>query len=160
MQSLKKLSLLLFLFFGQSCDKGLAPIPASQISTISGSIHFTGLPKDSVNILAVVLVQATAPFTAASLIAGFNTTVLPFSLSTTTFSDTTYKITVKSDSTYHYLGVAQNYGSNLLTDWRVVAFAHDSKDSAQSFTLKSGEQRTGVDLTIRFDTVLRQPFIK
>ncbi len=150
----------MLLLFGQSCDKGLAPIPTSQLSSISGSIHFTGLPKDSVKILALVLVQPPAPFTAASLIAGFNTTVLPFVLSTISFSDTTYTITVKPDSTYHYLGVAQNYGYNLLSDWRVVAFAHDDLDSAQSFTLKAGEQRIGVDLTVRFDSLPRQPFIK
>ena len=143
-----------------SCDKGLAPIPTSQISSISGNITFKGIPKDSVKILALVLVQPPAPFTAASLIAGFNTTVLPFALSSTSFNDTGYTINVKPDSTYHYLGIAQNYGYNLLTDWKVVTFAHDDKDSALSFTLKPGEHRTGIDITVHFDSLPRQPFIK
>lgn len=118
------------------------------------------MPTDSVRVFAVVAVQPRSPFTASTLIAGLNTYVLPFVLSNTSFRDTIYSILVKPDSTYHYLGVAQNYGYRLLTDWRVVAFAHDEKDSAVSFTLKSGERRTGVDLTVRFDSLPRQPFIK
>src|SRR5436309_9755560 len=116
-----------------SCDKGLSP-PGL---TISGKVHFTNLPAptDSVKLLAVVLVEQPAPFTASMLVAGLNTTVLPFLLSTTSFRDTNYLIPVKQDVTYHYLGVAQYYGSSLLTDWRVVGFAHDARDSALSFTL-------------------------
>jgi hypothetical protein len=154
---LKKAAFLFFIFFSLSCDKGLEP---PGVTSISGKVHFVNMPADSVNIFAVVLVQPPAPFTAATLISGYGVYVLPFTLSNTSFRDTNYSINVKPDSTYHYLGVAQNYGYNLLTDWRVVAFAHDDKDSAQSFTLKSGEQRTGVDLTVRFDSLPRQPFIK
>lgn len=62
------------------------------------------------------------------------------------------------DATYHYIGVAQNFG-DLFKDWKVVAFVHDAKDSATTFTLKAGEQRRGVDLVVRFDTLIRQPFI-
>ena len=130
------------------------------VTSISGKVHFVNSPTDSVNIFAVVVVQPTAPFSAATLIAGYGIYVLPFTLSNNSFRDTNYSINVKPDSTYHYLGIAQNYGYNLLADWRVVAFAHDDKDSAQSFTLKPGEQRTGVDLTVRVDSLPRQPFIK
>jgi hypothetical protein len=153
---MSKIAILIFCFFSLSCDQGLAP---PGISSISGRITFLSKPTDSVKILALVLVQAPAPYTALQLIQGFNTTVLPFSLSTTSFRDTSYTIFVKPDSLYHYLGIAQNYGSNLLTDWRVVAFVHDENDSAVTFLLKQGEQKEGVDLRVRFDSLPRQPFI-
>jgi hypothetical protein len=142
-----------------SCDRGLAPIPASQIATISGSVHFIGLPKDSVKILAVVLVQPPPPYATSSIVSGLNTTIFPYALSTTSFSDTSYSFTVQPDTTYHYIGVAQNFG-DLFKDWKVLAFIHDDKDSAVSFTLKPGEIRTGVNLVVRFDSLPRQPFIK
>ncbi|MFI5265029.1 MAG: hypothetical protein ACHQM6_10980 [Candidatus Kapaibacterium sp.] len=137
----------------------MAPIPASQIASISGSVHFIGLPKDSVKILAVVLAEPAPPYVTSAIISGLNTTIFPYGLSTTSFNDTSYSFTVIPDTTYHYLGVAQNFG-DLFKDWKVVAFIHDDKDSAVSFTLKPGEQRTGVNLNVRFDSLPRQPFIK
>ncbi len=156
---LKKSVFLLLVFSISSCDKGLAPLPASQIATISGSIHFVGMAKDSVKILAIALAIPPPPFSTATIVSGLNTTIFPFALSTTSFRDTTYSFTVKPDTTYHYLGVVQNFG-DIFTDWRVLAFVHDDKDSAVSFTLKPGEQRAGIDLIVRFDSLPRQPFIK
>jgi hypothetical protein len=156
-KSFRTIGFLVMIFIALSCDKGLEP---PGITSISGQIHFIGTPKDSVKIFAVVLIQPKPPFIANTLVSGLNTTVLPFILSNTSFNDTSYSILVKPDTTYHYLGVAQNYGYNLLSDWHVVAFVHDDKDSAVSFTMKSGEQRTGVDITVRFDSLPRQPFIK
>jgi hypothetical protein len=157
LQYLQKAGFFLLVFFTLSCDKGLEP---PGITSVSGTVHFIGSPKDSVKIFAVVLIQLPPPFTAATLVSGLNTTVLPFILSNISFADTNYTIFVKPDSTYHYLGVAQYYGSNVMTDWRVVAFLHDDRDSAVSLTFKSGEQRTGIDITVRFDSLPRQPFIK
>jgi len=153
---LKKAVLFLFIFFSLSCDKGLSP-PSS--TSISGTVHFIGTPKDSVKILAVVLVEPPPPYATSSIISGLNTTIFPYTLSTTTFHDTSYSYTVIPDTTYHYLGIAQNFG-DLFKDWKVVAFIHDGKDSAVSFMLKPGEQRTGVDISVNFDSLPRQPFIK
>jgi len=153
-----KYSFLLSLFFLLSCDKGLAPLPQSQLASISGKVHYTGTPKDSVKILAIVLVQPISPYPPSILIAGFNTTFLTFLLSSTSLTDTSYSISVKPDTVYHYLGVAQNFG-DVFKDWKVVAFMHDDKDSATYFKLNPGEQRTGVDITVNFDSLPRQPFI-
>ncbi|MDP4221334.1 MAG: hypothetical protein Q8916_02960 [Bacteroidota bacterium] len=153
---MKKLAFLLLTFFILSCDKGLAP---PGVTSISGTVHFIGTPKDSVKILAIVLVQPPPLYTDSILINGLNTTVLPFLLSPDPLRDTSFTIGVKPDTVYHYLGIAQNYG-NLFTDWKVIAFAHDEKDSALTFTLRSGERRSGVDLVVRFDSLPRQPFIK
>jgi hypothetical protein len=146
-------------FFLLSCDKGLAPLPPEQLAEISGHVHFIGVPTDSVKILAVVLVQPIPPYATSTIISGINTIVFPYALSPSTFKDTTYSFTVKPDTTYHYLGVAQNFG-DLFKDWRVVGFIHDDKDSAISFTLKPGEHRDSVDIIVHFDSIPRQPFIK
>jgi hypothetical protein len=156
---LRNVGILFLAFFFLSCDKGLAPLPPDQIAEISGSVHFVGIPKDSVKILAVVLVQPPPPYASSFIIGGLNTAIFPYSLSTTSFNDTSYSFTVKPDTTYHYIGVAQNFG-DLFKDWKVVAFVHDDKDSAVPFTLKPGEIRTGVNITVRFDSLPRQPFIK
>jgi hypothetical protein len=145
-------------FFLLSCDKGLAPLPPEQIAEISGNVHFIGIPSDSVKALAVVLVLPPAPYATSTIINGINTTVFPYVLSSKTFHDTSYSFIV-TPNTYHYLGVAQNFG-DLFKDWRVVGFVHDEKDSAISFTLKPGEHRDSVDIIVHFDSIPRQPFIK
>jgi hypothetical protein len=158
MQLLRKQTILLLLFFFCSCDKGLAPPVPNP--TISGSIHFIGTPKDSVLNLLVVAVQAQPPYQVSYLLAGaFAGTIKAFSLFTTSFHDTTYSIAISADTAYHYLGVAQQYGSDYTKDWHAVGFAHDAKDSALVFLLKPGEQKTGIDLVVNFDSLPRQPFI-
>ena len=158
MSFLQKLVFLLLPFFFCACDKGLAPPPLAP--TISGSIHFIGTPKDSVQYLLVALIQPPPPYLASSLLIGaFNGTIKADQLSTTSFHDTTYSVTAGPDTTYHYLTVAQKYGYIITKDWHSVGFAHDANDSALTFTLKPGEQRTGVNLIVNFDSLPRQPFI-
>ncbi|MFI5263788.1 MAG: hypothetical protein ACHQM6_04675 [Candidatus Kapaibacterium sp.] len=158
MQFLQKAGIPLLLFFLFGCDKGLAPpLPAP---TVSGSIHFIGTPKDSVQALLVVIIQAPPPYQATYLLAGAAAgTIKASSLSITSFHDTTYSIAVSADTAYRYLGVAQKYGYDVTKDWHAVGFAHDAKDSALVYLLKPGEQRTGVDLIVNFDSLPRQPFI-
>lgn len=143
-----------------SCDKGLEPPPPAP--TISGNVFFDGTTAcDSVRILAVVLIEAAPPYIPQDLVNGFlNNSILPFVLESCTFRDTTFKFTVVPDKQYHYLGVAQNYDTNLYNDWRVVGFAHLPNDSARSFKLTAGEDVSDVDIRVRFDSLPRQPFIR
>jgi hypothetical protein len=145
-----------------SCDGGLEPPPANQLATLSGVVHFSKPwpPKDSVNIIALVLVQDPPPFTVASLLAGYGKTVLPITLNYLS-SDTAFSYTV-APAIYHYLGVAQNYNGALTaidTAWKVVGFSHDALDSARSFNLVGGTNISGVDVYVNFDTLPRQPFV-
>jgi hypothetical protein len=144
-----------------SCDEGLEPPPPSP--SISGTIHFVGSkpPCDSVRILTVVLIEAKPPYVPEDLINGFlNNSILPFILAQCSFRDTTYKFTVVPGKRYNYLGVAQNYDTNLYNDWRVVGFSHLANDSARTFELLPGETVTGVDIRVRFDSLTRQPFVQ
>lgn len=145
-----------------SCDKGLAPPPAAVVTSISGRVSFSGTwpRRDSVRALELVLVQPSAPFADSTLIQGLNTTVIPLVALNYNSSDTAYRyIGIKPD-TYHYLGVAQLFDTNVFRDWRVVGFAHDANDSARAFVLHAGDAITGADVHVNWDSLPRQPFLK
>ncbi len=143
-----------------SCDKGLEPPPPSSLATISGTITYVGTfpPCDSVVLLAVVLATPPEPYTELQLFVGLNTEFFYSELDKCTFRDTTFSFTVKAGR-YNYLGVAHNY-DNPLKDWQVVGFAHTASDSARVFDLKGGDNITGVNIRVRFDSLPRQPFIQ
>jgi hypothetical protein len=154
------ISLALFSLPIGGCDEGLQPPPIDSISYLSGTIHFAGTypPCDSVKLLAVVLAQPPAPFQATQLLAGLNTIFYAVTLESCTFRDTSFTFTVKP-GTYHYLGVAQNYGSDLTKDWRVVGFAHTELDSPMTYFLEPGKRANAGVVQVRFDSLPRQPFI-
>jgi len=154
------ISIACILFLG--CDRGLAPpAPALTKPVISGKIHFTGSkpPCDSVKTLAVVISQNPAPFSVTDIITRFGTTIFGYIIEPCAFKDTSYSFSL-APGTYNYLGVAQQYDTSLLNDWRIVGFAHDEQDSARSFTLHYGDVVDSIDIRIRFDSSSRQPFIK
>ena len=153
--------LFVFLLLANGCDKGLAPPPPQEVTSLSGSVHFTGEfpPCDSVRILAVVLSRRAAPFSVGDIIAEYNKTIFIAQLAPCSFKDTSFSFTLKP-GLYNYLGVAQNYGDSLLKDWRIVGFAHDALDSAIHFDLKTGDHPSNIILRVRFDSLSRQPFIK
>lgn len=154
------LIILLCALFVSACDNGLAPPPPDLRATITGRISYIGrFPScDSVISLAVVLARPPAPYTDSQLINGLNTEFYPISLDKCTFRDTTFRFTI-DPGTYHYLGVAHNY-KDLFKDWQVVGFVHDENDSAKSFILKAGDEISGVNIRVRFDSLPRQPFIQ
>jgi hypothetical protein len=144
-----------------SCDRGLAPPEPSKFSTLSGQVHFAGVmpPCDSVKALAVVLSQQAAPFSVTDIINNFNKTIFAVSLTPCSFQDTSFVFTL-TPGTYRYLGVAQLYGDSINHDWRIVAFAHTPEDSAIVYNMNPGSTDNSTVLTVRFDTLIRQPFIQ
>lgn len=144
-----------------ACDRGLAPLPASTITSISGRIHFVGSfpPCDSVKALAVVLSAQPAPFSVSDILNNYNVSIFAVPLAPCSFADTSFVFEV-APNTYRYLGVAQLFGDSVNKDWRIVGFAHTEQDSAEIFSLSEGESVTGVELRIRFDSLPRQPFIQ
>jgi hypothetical protein len=132
------------------------------MTSISGKVHFVSPwpKKDSVRRLELVLIQPGAPFSVTTLIKGFGTTVLPLAQLNYLSSDTTFLYPGINPGTYNYLGVAQLFDTNVYRDWRVVGFAHDSKDSATSYTIHAGEAITNADVYVNFDSLPRSPFTK
>ncbi len=153
-------SVLVLSIFFLSCDKGLEPPPPSSLATISGAITYDGTfpPCDSVVLLEVVLAVPPEPYTDSQLIVGLNTEFFHTALDKCSFRDTTFSFTVKPGK-YNYLGVAHNY-NDPFKDWQVVGFAHTEDDSARVFDLKAGDNVTGVNIRVRFDSLPRQPFIQ
>lgn len=154
------ISIACILFLG--CDRGLAPPPPALTKPVlSGTIHFSGTkpPCDSVKTLAVVISQNPAPFSVSDIINLYGVSIFVNIIQPCAFKDTSYSFTL-APGTYKYLGVAQQYDTSLFNDWRIIGFAHDDQDSAQSFTLNYGDVVDSVDIRIRFDSTSRQPFIK
>lgn len=110
--------------------------------------------------MALALVMPPPPYTGTQIISGFGQSVLPviseFSYGTT---DTTFSYEVDT-GTYNYLGVAQQFGPNFATDWRVLGFAHDEQDSATVFRITEGMTIKDIIIDVRFDSLPRQPFVR
>lgn len=158
-RTLQILYVLLVLALISGCDKGLTPPIASTRATVHGAVRFKGnWPLvDSNWIIAVALVPEHEPFKDSDLIKG----VLAGTIVTQTLhfhsKDTTYKFDL-DPKPYYYLGIAQQFGTNLFKDFKVVGFAHDAKDSALAFDLKQGSDITA-DILVNWDSLPRQPFL-
>ncbi len=148
-------------FVPLGCDKGLSPPEPSRYAILGGHIRFDGVkpPCDSVKALAVVISEQGAPFSVSDIINNINKTIFAVPLAPCSFTDTSFAFTLKP-ATYHYLGVAQLYGDSINRDWRIVGFAHSAEDSASQFILLPGMTDTSITLHVRFDTLIRQPFIE
>lgn len=148
------------LLFGlAACDKGLAPPPASTRSTLSGKITFKGTwpAVDSTWLIAIALIPEPPPFASSTLISGVLSGAVKYIELKYHSRDTNYLFEIDS-GTYHYLGVAQQYNTDLFTDLRVVGFAHDRQDSALKFTFGPGADHQA-DIIVNWDSLPRQPFI-
>lgn len=161
---MKRLSyLFLCLLIVAGCDKGLSPPPPKP--SIAGKVRFLSEwpHKDSLGnrFLALALAKVPPPYAASQLFAGvFDGTILSV---LTSFNygtvDTSFYFEV-DPGTYYYLGVAQQFGPVLATDWRVLGFAHDEKDSAIVFNISDGDRIKDIFIDVRFDSLPRQPFVK
>jgi len=143
-----------------SCDKGLAPPPASSRSTLLGKVSFKGTwPQvDSTWALAIALVPDAPPFTPSTLISGVLSGAVKYLPLKYHTRDTTFLFEIDT-GTYHYLGIAQQFGPDLFADLKVVGFAHNRQDSALSFTFGPGAELTA-DIIVNWDSLPRQPFVQ
>lgn len=150
-----------------SCNSGLEPISATQtymrgsITYVSDSttfpkadslrdlrvVAFKEIPRDT-NVLLTIL-SGNAIFTSQSLL-----------------DSSSYKLDVPiQDSlatngiTYKYICVAQQFGSNLNSDWRVVSiYSTTGNNVPASINFKRGTQRNDVNFTIDWRNIPPQPF--
>lgn len=172
----RKLGIALILScFCLSCNGGLQPpAPVSTIATasLSGHIHFVKpwAPEDSARSLALVLLPQPPPFSVTNLLEYY---LIDPSISISLnylSSDTAFEYLNLKPGTYGYLGVADNpafgkvltvfNGDTVYADWQVVGFVHNAQDSAVSFNLHPGDNDTGVNIWVNFDSASRQPFIQ
>jgi hypothetical protein len=150
-----------------SCESGLEPI-SSTATYMRGTISYTGdsttfprkdslldlrvvafreIPRDT-NVLLTIL-SGNAVFTSQSLLdlTSYNLDiVIPDSLA-------------NNGVTYKYICVAQRYGANINSDWRVVSiYSTTGNNEPASINFKRGTQRSNVNFTIDWRKIPPQPF--
>ncbi|MCX7929744.1 MAG: hypothetical protein N2663_03370 [Chlorobi bacterium] len=149
------------------CDGGLDPTALPPDAQISGSlivrggpasypprdslfdlrvVAFRTIPRDS-SIIAAVL-GGQAYFTAMSVLDSSRYTItIPFTGIT------------PDPLRLEYIAVAQQYGPNVFSDWRVVGvYAADSLWTPKAVVLTRGERRIDIDIEIDFRNPPPQPF--
>lgn len=149
------------------CDGGLDPTKLPPDAHISGKLIVRGgrqtyPPPDSLRDLRVVAFR-TLPRDSSILAAILNGQA--YYTQTPVIDSSSYTITIPfTDQTpdpleLQYIAVAQQYGPNVLSDWRVVGvYAQDSLWTPKSVVIGRGEQRTDIDITIDFRNPPPQPF--
>ena len=148
-----------------SCDHGLKPTApqAADRAGISGMISYSNWPPaDSLFDLGVVVFKIYPPENIFEEISAGRAFVYPAigneSLPFYTES-TTYMIQL-DPGYYEYIAIAQQYGSNLFTDW-LAAGQYDtlySDEFPTAITVVSGEILENINIKVDFDSLPPQPF--
>ncbi|GIV53496.1 MAG: hypothetical protein KatS3mg039_0014 [Candidatus Kapaibacterium sp.] len=154
-------------FLALCCNSGLDPTALPPEASISGRLIVRGgsasyPPRDSLVDLRVVAFR-TIPRD-SSIIAAVLSGQAYFT-QTSVLDSSNYHITIAFTDgtpeplTLEYIAVAQQYGSNVFRDWRVVGvYSHDSLWTPKAVTLTRGVHRTDIDITIDFRNPPPQPF--
>jgi len=107
-----------------SCDHGLKPPDLEREKTgLSGTIYYSNWPPaDSIVLLKVVFFKTFPPSNILQEIVSSNAKTYPVALDEglpLNEVSTYYEIELDVE-TYEYIAVAQQYGPQVLTDWRAV----------------------------------------
>lgn len=153
---------LLFIILLAGCDHGLSPNDAAEEPGFGGTITLLSSwpPADSVKDLRVVAFRNYPP----------QNLVLEITQGTAVYTDTTllplrariaYAIR-KSTVTgpFQYIVVAQQYGNNIFSDWRVVGVFSLVNDKTRpgAIDIPQGRFLTGIDIPVDFYNLPPQPF--
>jgi hypothetical protein len=154
-----------FIIAFYSCEHGLKPLENNQPqkSGISGTISYINWPSaDRLFDLRLVVFKLYPPenifdeLTAgrAFVYPAIGDESLPF------FADTTTYMMELDPGYYEYIAIAQQYGSNLFTDW-LAAGQYDTllfDQSPTPITVQSGLLLEDINIQVDFDSLPHQPF--
>jgi hypothetical protein len=143
-----------------ACDHGLEPPPATKPG-FGGRITYVGNwpPADSIYLLAVVAFKTFPPTNILADILSGNA-VYDTSLSRNVeFQD--YQI-LTDPATFQYIVVAQQYGPDIFSQWRVIGTYSDnpSQGTPKSVVVSPETFVTSIDITVDFDHPPPQFFTK
>ncbi len=149
----------LFLF---GCNHGLAPITVQP--GFGGTVRFVSAwpPADSVLNLRVVAFRDYPPQNIITEVTSGSALVYPpiAASSLPTFVDSvTYSFTLDSASTFKYLAVVMQYGSNILQDWEVVGaygYSHGAGTPKQVI-VSQNNFLNGIDFDVDFKNLPPNP---
>ena len=148
-----------------SCDHGLKPTEPEQSekSGISGTIFYTNWPPaDSLIDLRLVVFKSYPPDNIFEEISAGRAFVYPAigEGSLPFYVDSTDYLMELNPGYYEYVAVAQQYGSNLFTDW-LAAGQYDTLKSNEfptAITVTEGFFLENIDIQVNFDSLPPQPF--
>ncbi len=158
------LTLIVFVIF-PSCDHGLKPtgVDADGRAGIRGYISYQNWPPaDSLNDLRLVVFKNYPPGDIlgevlsgnATVYPGLNESNLPY------YADTTYFLLELDPGVYEYVVVAQQFGSNISSDW-LAAGQYDTVPTdplPTSITVKPGGILGNINIKVDFKDLPIQPF--
>ncbi len=149
------------------CDRGLEP---TGPSAGTGPSAFTGViryahwpPRDSLVDLRLIAFRSYPPGDIVTEVSSGNAIVYPPLGDTALvpfYVDSLRYIVTGPPATYAYVVVAQQYGPNILSDWRAVGmYTHDPANAVPAaVTVPSGDTVRNVDINVDFSNPPPQPF--
>jgi hypothetical protein len=148
-----------------SCDHGLKPteVNQEQKSGISGKISYTNWPPaDSLYDLRLVVFKMYPPENILEELSAGRAFVYPAigEDNLPYFVDSTSFIMELNPGYYEYVAVAQQYGSDLFSDW-LAAGQYDTlftDDLPTAITVSEGEMLEDINIAVDFDNLPPQPF--
>ena len=146
-----------------ACDKGLAPRdPGDAVTSLEGVVFFTNWPApDSLKDLRLVAFRQFPPQNIIAEVLQMEAFAYPsIGDSGLTFYQDRLEFQFEVPSgVYGYLVVAQQYGDNILNDWRAVGQYDIDSDSLPSpIEVFEGQVTKDVFIYVDFDNPPIQPF--
>jgi hypothetical protein len=148
----RKVGIVFFLLWALSaCDHGLEPPPATKPG-FGGRITYTGKwpPADSIYLLAVVAFKTFPPTNIVADILSGNAVYDTSLARNVEFQD--YQI-LTDPAKFDYVVVAQQYGPDIFSQWRVVGVYSDDPERVQpkAVDVPSETFVDHVDISVDFD---------
>lgn len=157
----------LFILLLSGCDDGLAPkviLAPQSIYGIRGTIFFKNWPPaDSVvDLRLAALKNSPSSNIFNDVIQGrvrFSGTLLPYGADSISYE---LLLAPLSPGLFSYIGVAQQFGQNIRTDWRLVGVYHSAGDTLQPGTVNVPADSivSGIDLLVDFQHLPPQPLAR
>jgi hypothetical protein len=151
---------LCFILALSACDHGIGPPPAAKPG-FGGRISYKGKwpPADSIELLAVVAFKQFPPTNIIADILSGNAVYDTALARNVQFQD--YQLFTEP-VTFEYVVVAQQYGPDIFSQWRVVGVY--SEDSVQAIprtvSVSPGTFVSGIDIRVDFDHPPPQVLVK
>jgi len=155
-------SVILFLSLG--CDNGLKPPQEDKPKTgINGTVYYSNWPPaDSIQLLKIVFFKTFPPQDIFNEVISGNALTYPEALPEglpLNVNSTEYEIKLPA-GTYEYITVVQQYGDDVLSQWRAVGQynSHPGDSLPTPVTVIKDSLLQGIDIFVDFDNLPVQHF--
>jgi hypothetical protein len=151
---------LCFVLALSACDHGLEPPPKAKPG-FGGRITYKGKwpPPDSIELLAVVAFKQFPPTNIIADILSGNAVYDTALARNVQFQD--YQL-FTDPATFQYIVVAQQYGPDIFSNWRVISvYSNDPLQATpKAVSVPPGTFVSGIDITVDFDHPPPQVLVK